>query len=301
MKLSKTFANLTLLFVTVLWGSTYIFNKMVVNAGMQSGTINAVRGAMCVLGGVVLFHRQLRRMTRFDLKVGLAVGLVNFCGYYLRTLGLRQTTPAKSSFITVTYVILTPLLLWLFWHERPQKKIILAIPLSLAGMAVLTGITSTHWTLQQGDLITFLSAFFWALQIIIFAKYASRASSPWVIICLIGVVQVICGTPLALLTERQTFAAVHWVQALIPLAIIAIVITYAARGLQIYAQKYTDATSASLILMTESFFATVTSIICGYDQLSINLVIGGGLILLGNLIMQVTWSQHLHPNQANSQ
>lgn len=294
MKLSKPLANLTLLFVTVLWGSTYIFNKMVVNAGMQSGTINAVRGAMCVLGGIVLFHRQLRRMTRFDLKVGLVVGLVNFCGYYLRTFGLRQTTPAKSSFITVTYVILTPLLLWLFWHERPQKKIVLAIPLSLAGMAILTGITRAHWTLQQGDLITFLSAFFWALQIIIFAKYASHASSPWVIICLIGVVQVICGTPLALLTERQTFASVHWAQALIPLAIIAIVITYAARGLQIYAQKYTDATSASLILMTESFFATVTSVICGYDQLSVNLVIGGALILLGNLIMQVTWTHILH-------
>ncbi len=44
MKLSKTAANLLLVFVTILWGSTYIFNKMVVNAGMQSGTINAVRG-----------------------------------------------------------------------------------------------------------------------------------------------------------------------------------------------------------------------------------------------------------------
>lgn len=301
MKLSKPLANLTLLFVTILWGSTYIFNKMVVNAGMQSGTINAVRGTMCVLGGVILFHRQLRQMTRFDLKVGLIVGLVNFCGYYLRTLGLRQTTPAKSSFITVTYVILTPLLLWLFWHERPQKKIILAIPLSLAGMAILTGITSTHWTLQQGDLITFLSAFFWALQIIIFAKYASHASSPWVIICLIGAVQVICGAPFALITERHTFGHINWLHALIPLAIIAIIITYAARGLQIYAQKYTDATSASLILMTESFFATVTSIICGYDRLSINLVIGGALILLGNLIMQVSWNKLLHSEKSHLQ
>lgn len=291
MKLSKPLANLVLLFVTVLWGSTYIFNKMVVTAGMHSGTINAVRGVMCVLGGALLFFPQLRRMTPFDLRVGLSVGLVNFCGYYLRTLGLRQTTPAKSSFITVTYVILTPFLLWLFWRERPQRKIILAVPLSLIGMAVLTGITSTHWTLERGDLITFLSAFFWALQIIIFAKYASHASSPWVIIFLIGVVQVICGTPLALLTERQTFSHIKWLQALIPLAIIAIIITYAARGLQIYAQRYTDATSASLILMTESFFATVISIIAGYDQLSLNLVIGGALILLGNLIMQISWQR----------
>ena len=257
MKFSKSTANLLLVFVTILWGSTYIFNKMVVNAGMQSGTINAVRGAMCVVGGIVLFHHQLRQANWFDIKVGLIVGLVNFCGYYLRTLGLRYTTPAKSSFITVTYVILTPLVLWLFWHERPKLKIIFAIPLSLAGMAILTGITSNNWSLQIGDWITFLSAFFWAFQIIIFGKYASHASNPWIIITLIGLVQVICGTPLALTMERQSLTHINWLQALIPLAIIAIVITFAARGIQIKAQRYTDATSASLILMSESEFSNL--------------------------------------------
>lgn len=286
MKLSKTTANLLLVFVTILWGSTYIFNKMVVNAGMQSGTINAVRGAMCVTGGIILFHRQLRSATPFDIKVGLIVGLVNFCGYYLRTLGLRSTTPAKSSFITVTYVILTPLILWLFWHERPKLKIILAIPLSLVGMAILTGIPDSNWSLQTGDLITFFSAFFWAFQIIIFGKYASRASSPWIIITLIGLVQVICGAPLALTTERDSLTQVHWLQALLPLIIIAVVITFAARGIQIRAQKYTDATSASLILMSESFFATVISVLLGYDHLSPQLILGGLLIIGANVIMQ---------------
>ncbi|MBB1085876.1 DMT family transporter [Limosilactobacillus fastidiosus] len=287
MKFSKSTANLLLVFVTVLWGSTYIFNKMVVNARMQSGTINAVRGAMCVIGGIILFHRQLRQANRFDIKIGLIVGVVNFCGYYLRTLGLRYTTPAKSSFITVTYVILTPLVLWLFWHERPKFKIIFAIPLSLTGMAILTGITTSNWHLQPGDLITFLSAFFWAFQIIIFGKYASRASSPWIIITLIGAVQVICGTPLALTMERSSLAHVNWLQALLPLLIVAVVITFAARGIQIRAQKYTDATSASLILMSESFFATVISVLLGYDQLSPRLVLGGILIIMANVIMQL--------------
>lgn len=291
MKLSKSTANLLLVFVTILWGSTYVFNKMVVNAGMQSGTINAVRGLMCVAGGIILFHRQLRQATPFDIKVGLIVGLVNFCGYYLRTLGLQYTTPAKSSFITVTYVILTPLLLWLFWHERPQLKIIFAIPLSLIGMAILTGMTGSNWTFQTGDLITFLSAFFWAFQIIIFGKYASRASSPWIIITLIGLVQVICGTPLALTMERSSLSHINWLQALLPLAIVAIVITFAARGIQIRAQKYTDATSASLILMSESFFATLISVLLGFDQLSPRLVIGGCLIILANVIMQFNFKR----------
>ena len=79
---------------------------------------------------------------------------------------------------------------------------------------------------------------------------------------------------------------IQWLQALLPLAIIAVVITFAARGIQIRAQKYTDATSASLILMSESFFATIISVILGYDQLSPRLVIGGLLIIMANVIMQ---------------
>ena len=157
-------------------------------------------------------------------------------------------------------------------------------------MAILTGITGSSWSLQSGDLITFFSAFFWALQIIIFGKYASRASSPWIIITLIGVVQVVCGTPLALTTERASLGHIQWLQALLPLAIIAVVITFAARGIQIRAQKYTDATSASLILMSESFFATIISVILGYDQLSPRLVIGGLLIIMANVIMQFNFS-----------
>ena len=286
MKLSRRGANLTLLLVTAMWGSSYLFNKMVVQAGMHPATINAIRGVMCLLTGIILFHRQLRQMTKRNWQVGLIVGAVNFSGFFLRTAGLQTTTPAKSAFLTVTYVVFTPLVLWLFWHERPRWQIWVAVPLSLLGMAILTGVANNHLHLLSGDWLTILSAVCWAFQIIIFAKYASRASSPWVIITLIGLVQVILGTPMALAFERDSFADIHWFAALWPLAIVAIVITFIARSLQLVAQKYTDATTASLILMTESFFATVLSVLFGFERLTPALVIGGILILLANFIIQ---------------
>lgn len=287
MKLSRQRANLTLFIVTAMWGSSYIFNKMVVQAGMQPATINAVRGLMCLLTGLLIFHRQLRHMTRDDLRIGLIVGVVNFCGFFLRTTGLQTTTPGKSAFLTVTYVVFTPLVLWLFWHERPQWQIWIAVPLSLLGMAILTGITNTSFTLLAGDWLTILSAICWAFQIIIFAKYASHASSPWVIITLIGFVQVILGTPLSLIFEESSFSHVHWFAALWPLAIVAVVITFVARSLQLVAQKYTDPTTASLILMTESFFATIFSVLFGFEKLTSTLAVGGALILLANVILQL--------------
>lgn len=284
--MSKRKANLLLLTVAILWGASYIFVRMAINAGMQSGMINAVRGSMCVVGCLIVFNKSIRQMTRFDFKAGLLMGITNFIAYYLQTDGLRFTTPAKNTFITTMYVALSPLLLWIFWHERPRRKTYFVIPLALIGMGVLTNVTASGLALNYGDLLTLISSIFWALQLIFFGKIASKASSPWVIIFMIGLIQGIAGWCVSFTTETQTFAHIHWLQALIPVALLAILVTFVAQGLQITAQKYTDATSAGLLLMLESFFASVLSVILGYDSLTHSLIIGGAILLLANAIMQ---------------
>ncbi|PEH05354.1 DMT family transporter [Limosilactobacillus vaginalis] len=284
--MSKRKANLLLLTVAILWGASYIFVRMAINAGMQSGMINAVRGSMCVVGCLIVFNKSIRQMTRFDFKAGLLMGITNFIAYYLQTDGLRFTTPAKNAFITTMYVALSPLLLWIFWHERPRRKTYFVIPLALIGMGILTNVTASGLALNYGDLLTLISSIFWALQLIFFGKIASKASSPWIIIFMIGLIQGIAGWCVSFTTETQTFAHIHWIQALIPVALLAILVTFVAQGLQITAQKYTDATSAGLLLMLESFFASVLSVILGYDSLTHSLIIGGAILLLANAIMQ---------------
>ena len=280
--MSKRKANLLLLTVAILWGASYIFVRMAINAGMQSGMINAVRGSMCAVGCLIVFNKSIRQMTRFDFKAGLLMGITNFIAYYLQTDGLRFTTPAKNAFITTMYVALSPLLLWIFWHERPRRKTYFVIPLALIGMGVLTNVTASGLALNYGDLLTLISSIFWALQLIFFGKIASKASSPWIIIFMIGLIQGIAGWCVSFTTETQTFAHIHWLQALIPVALLAILVTFVAQGLQITAQKYTDAT----LLMLESFFASVLSVILGYDSLTHSLIIGGAILLLANAIMQ---------------
>lgn len=284
--MSKRKANLLLLTVAILWGASYIFVRMAINAGMQSGMINAVRGSMCVVGCLIVFNKSIRQMTRFDFKAGLLMGITNFIAYYLQTDGLRFTTPAKNAFITTMYVALSPLLLWIFWHERPRRKTYFVIPLALIGMGILTNVTASGLALNYGDLLTLISSIFWALQLIFFGKIASKASSPWIIIFMIGLIQGIAGWCVSFTTETQTFTHIHWIQALIPVALLAILVTFVAQGLQITAQKYTDATSAGLLLMLESFFASVLSVILGYDSLTHSLIIGGAILLLANAIMQ---------------
>lgn len=44
MSINKRQADLMLFIVAILWGSSYVFAKLTVEAGMHSGLINACRG-----------------------------------------------------------------------------------------------------------------------------------------------------------------------------------------------------------------------------------------------------------------
>lgn len=278
-----------LLLVAILWGSSYVFAKLTIQAGMHSGVINACRGTMCVIAGYIIFHKQINQMTWLDFKLGLLMGTINFLGYFLQTDALRYTTPAKNAFLTTLYVAIAPLILWLFWHERPQRKTYFAVTLAIIGMAVITNVANTGLQLNFGDFLTVVSAIFWALQLIFFGKYAPKVSSPWMVIFMIGLCQGTFGWITTGLFERTNLPQIHWVQALIPLAILAIVVTFLAQGMQITAQQYTDATSAGLLLMLESFFASTMSVIMGYDPLTPQLIWGGLILLLANAIMQINF------------
>lgn len=278
-----------LLLVAILWGSSYVFAKLTIQAGMHSGVINACRGTMCVIAGYIIFHKQINKMTWLDFKLGLLMGTINFLGYFLQTDALRYTTPAKNAFLTTLYVAIAPLILWLFWHERPQRKTYFAVALAIIGMAVITNVANTGLQLNFGDFLTVVSAIFWALQLIFFGKYAPKVFSPWVVIFMIGLCQGTFGWITTGLFERTNLTQIHWVQALIPLAILAIVVTFLAQGMQITAQQYTDATSAGLLLMLESFFASTMSVIMGYDPLTPQLIWGGLILLLANAIMQINF------------
>lgn len=284
--MSKRKANCWLLFVAIIWGFSYIFVKIALNAGMHSGMINAARGSICVLGCLLFFGSKIKQMTAFDFKVGLLLGIINFVAYFSQTDGLRFSTPASNAFLTTMYVVLAPILLLVFWHERPRLKTYFVIPLAVLGIAILTQVFQHGLHLQYGDLLTLISAIFWALQIIYFGKLAPRASSPWVIIFMIALVQGSAGWLTTLTTERATLAHINWPHAMTSVILLAVLVTFVAQGMQLTAQQYTDATSAGLLLMLESFFASLLSVIMGYDHLTPSLIIGGVLLLFANSIMQ---------------
>jgi len=278
-------ANRNLVLVALLWGSSYTFIKMVIAAQMPPAVINTLRGLISAVLVYLFFHKVVNTMTWQEFKIGAVCAIFNFVVVQLQSTGLEFTTPSNCSFITSAYVILLPLIAWLFYKKVPPLKIYLAMGLCMAGMLILTGVLTNGFKLHIGDILMILTAIFFAFQMTYYG-YATKHARPQVIAFQLGFVQAICGTLYTFTIDSHQLAHIDWLAAAGPVLYLGVIATFAAQVIQITSQKYTDTVTAGLILITESLFASLISVIFRVEPLTQHLVIGGSLIILATVIAQ---------------
>lgn len=295
MSISKGKANTMLIFAAIIWGAGYLFSKQATNAGMHAGTINAIRGLIYAGVAYLVFHKAINRMTLVDFRVGLTAGIINFLGYQFQTMGLMHTTPANNAFLTAIYVVMIPIIMFVFFHKRPEPKTYPAIIICMVGMMFLTGIMDHGVSLHIGDLLTMISALFYALQIVYFSLPATDMN-PWVLSFMLGITQGVLGLVDSLIFEHASYAGIDWKAGILPVVILGIFSSFGAQTLQVVGQRFTDATPAGIILMTESMFGSIFSVVFGFEPFTANLLIGGVLIMVALLVMQLDfrkiWQQN---------
>src|SRR6056297_3734549 len=99
MKYKTWQADLSLLFVAAIWGSTFVVVKNAI-ADMPPFSFLAIRFAIAAVS-LALFKRNLKVWKNKNLwKKGILIGLFLFLGYAFQTIGLQYTSAAKTGFIT---------------------------------------------------------------------------------------------------------------------------------------------------------------------------------------------------------
>ena len=86
-----------------------------------------------------------------------------------QTLSLLYTTPTNSGLITGLFVVFAPLADRIFFGVRASRQTIVAVALSLLGMALGRG----TWGVNPGDLLTLLCAAALGLHIALLSRYAA--------------------------------------------------------------------------------------------------------------------------------
>lgn len=274
-------ADGALLLVTMGWGLNFVVMK---NALLKI-TPYMYLGIRFILASLILaliFNRQLKKLTKEELKGGLIIGLCLFVGFVSQTIGLLYTTPAKSGFITSIYVVLVPLLALFLTREFPGWFQMMGAIITFIGL----GITSINedLTINFGDALTLVCALFFALQIIYTEQYVKRANPINIAILQTGITGILT-MAMGLILEPIPTGLNFNLWAAILYAVIFC--TAGAFAIQNTAQKYTSSTHAAVIMGMESVFAGLFSFLLWGEILTIKTVLGFALIFSGVMITEL--------------
>jgi drug/metabolite transporter (DMT)-like permease len=287
-------ANDSLLLLTALiWGCAFVAQRQ----GMSfvgPFTYNAVRfalGSITLLPLIIIRARRARGAGEQDgqapaarrwnpVSAGLIAGLILFFGASLQQIGIVRTTAGKAGFITGLYVVLVPLL-GLFWRQRAGWSAWAGALLSVAGLFLLS--LTDSFTMDRGDLLVLVGAFFWAGHVQA-VGWLSPRTDPVVLSCVQFAVCSLLSAACALLTEAPRLPDIlagAW-----PILYGGVMSVGVAYTLQVVAQRRAPPAHAAILLSLESVFAALGGMLILGEGLSARGAAGCAVMFAGMLASQ---------------
>ena len=277
-------SDLILLFVAAVWGSGFVAQRL---AAGQMDTFYFNGGRFLLAALFLLVPALLQKQG--DLALGrkqapwmILAGVLLFAAAGLQQAGLVTTTIGNASFITGLYVVLVPLILFLFLKERITWLSWVAVVVAAVGVGLLS--LQGEFRLAPGDTLELIGAVIWALHVILVGRLSSRG----VDFLWFSVIQFItCGILsllLAFVLVPDGFPAMvaSW-PAVLYSAAIPIGMGF---SLQIVGQKHAPAVDAAIILSTEAVFGTLFGFLFLRETLAPQQMLGCLLLFIATLLAQ---------------
>ncbi len=304
-------AVLWLILATAWWGFSFPLTKALY-AGQRALVPEAnswflaalSHSSRCALGAVLLLPFVLRagRIRAAEWKQGAALGLAASGGLFFQADGLDHTLASTSAFLTQFCCVLVPLWLAVAHRRVLGWRAAFCVLLVLVGSAVLVGFDPRTLRLGRGEAETLFATSFFTWQIVLldrrdFAENRATATT-MVMFAVVAVVLgfvAFCAAPSAgaLWTVWQRPGNV----ALLVLE--TLFCSLFAFLLMNYWQRYVTATEAGIIYCFEPVSASICALLLPswlsrlmateYENETVtwHLAVGGGLILLSNVALQL--------------
>lgn len=285
-----------LLAATIVWGSSFFILKEAIS-GLPWMYVIAVRFLSSSAVLALVFIPRLKKMNKGTLLRGFIIGLTLTGAYFAQTFGLNNTTPARNAFITASYCVMCPFIVWLLFRRRPKLYNVIAAVLCIAGIgfvALSGGSGETGNNLFLGDALTLLGAVFYALQIITIDRFSGKSGNSddkmnLIIIELttVGVIFALCSLCFELPVNGIAAYAMSGEQIL-KIGYLALICTAFAQSAQLIGQQYATASQSSIILSFEAVFGTLFSVMAGSESLTVWLIVGFVVIFAGMTVSELT-------------
>ena len=274
-------ADLVLILITVIWGSTFIVVKTSLD---MVGPFVLVAARFWVAGLALLVVFALRRPARAPglLRDGAVTGLFLTAGFVTQTIGLQTTEASKTAFITGLSVVLVPLFAAVRLRRPPARSTVASVILATVGLGLLTLDRSLRFT--PGDLWVLACAAAFALHILATGRFAPRhAVLPFT---LVQVITVAVLASLAALVLEQG-ALLPPTDALPTILYLSVIGTAFVFGAQTWSQRHTTPTRTAIIFSLEPVCAALFAAIFAGELLTPKEWLGGALILVGTVLAEL--------------
>ncbi len=211
------------------------------------------------------------------------IGACLFAGMATQQVGLLSTSVTNSGFLTGLYVVFTPLLGIVLFREFPHRITWVAAILALTGIFLLSG--GDLGRLVIGDALTIGSAAFWALQVVMIARFVGQSGRPLALslvqFVVTGAIALVC----AVIWEPILWSGI--LSAAPQILYAGIVASGFAFTLQVVGQRYTSAPQAAIFLSSEAPFAALFAFLWLGERIGLTGVAGCGLIFIAMLAVEL--------------
>lgn len=272
--------RLAIYLTTILWGSSFVVTKNTI-ASLPPLWLLAIRlcGATLIL--LAIYAKRLKNITKSCIKGGCVMGILLICAYLTQIYGLSMTTPGKNAFLMSTYCIMVPFLSWMLFKNKPDKFNIIAAVICFIGIWLVS--VKEGSSVNLGDILSLGCGVFFGLHLIYIDKFV-KDEDP---ILLTGIQFAVAGLFFLILAPciyefPTNLSSASWVS----IAYLCVLCTALCYLLQTVGQQYTPPETVSLILMLESVFGTIFSVIFYHEELSAKTIIGFVLIFISIYISE---------------
>ena len=262
-----------ILLATLIWGSTFFILKDTLD-DVSVFFMLAFRFTLAAVILALVFRKRWKGLDKSYLAGGGLMGLLLFCAYAVQNYGLTGTTPGKNAFFTAIYCVIVPFLYWAVDRTRPDRFNVLAAVLCVAGIGFVSW--DGAFSLSGGDLLTLLGGLFYACHIVVVSHFAKGrdifilTTLQFAVVGLLAWIStgVTGGLPAGGLPSRAWLVLLY----------LAIAATAVALLFQNVGQKYTDPSSAAVLLSLEAPFGVAFSMAFGGERPTAAMLVGFALI-----------------------
>ncbi|MGA0846112.1 MAG: DMT family transporter [Luteolibacter sp.] len=262
-----------------------------------------IQSARCAIGALLMLPFLIRSglPSLREFRQGSWIAFFGGTGLALQVDGLAYTQASTSAFLTQAYCVVLPLVVCLRSRKWPTRRVIAATLLIIAGCAVLSGFGFEQTQLGRGEIETLVSAVFFALMILTLENPKFRGNRCLPVTWVMNGVIAALFLPLAWISApspEAVLVAACSLQSMTMSFCLAAFCSVGAFLLMNHWQPRISAVEAGVIYSSEPVFTALYSLFLpawlstwaavNYpnESFTLALILGGGLIISANLLMQ---------------